>query len=204
MNAISKTTEKIPSVDECFRLIAEYKMLPNIVDHSRMVARAAEAVYDRLCATAEHTETLPPRDLILAGGLLHDIAKTPCLNTPKSHAEEGAKICMQLGLPTIAEIVAEHVFIRDPDETRYQAGNFYAKEIIYYADKRIKHDRVVDLDTRLAYILNRYAKDNPQKQEGIRSNFMPCYTLEKFLCQHTATTPETLLDRICLLPFDEE
>ena len=46
-----------------------------------------------------------------------------------------------------------------------------AKEIVYYADKRVKHDEIVDLDMRLEYILDRYGLGDPRRHRAIENNF---------------------------------
>ena len=59
----------------------------------------------------------------------------------------------ELGFPVIAEIVEQHVVLDlDP------AGPIAEKEIIYYADKRVMHDKIVTLEERVQDLLIRYGK----------------------------------------------
>lgn len=167
-------------------------MLANIRAHSLMVASIA-----KLLATELQGKSSQPPDLQLciSGALLHDIAKTPCLTSGCNHAKAGAAICLELGFPEIAEIVAGHVFLPDFSPERYAAGIFSPGEIVYYADKRVRHDQIVSLHERLDYILDKYSGGDASKQEGIRDNFRTCSTLEKQLFSLLNFSPEELAKR---------
>jgi putative nucleotidyltransferase with HDIG domain len=181
----------IPSLPVCVQLMEQYGMLANIRHHSLVVARLAGQLLTGLCA-ATPDRPQPDHTLVIAGALLHDIAKTPCLNSNCDHAKIGAEICRQHGFPEIAAIVAEHVILHHYEPDRYAAGHFSAREIVYYADKRVRHHVVVSLDERLEYILDRYSKDNPARQQLIQANFSKCLTLEQHLFQWLPFGPEDL------------
>ncbi|MCD6389219.1 MAG: HD domain-containing protein [Desulfobulbaceae bacterium] len=144
-------------------------MLVHIKAHSIMVARVAELI-------TRHIRQNPfdlSMELVVAGSLLHDIAKTPCLNSVCRHDREGEKIVLRHGFHEIAEIVAEHVVLQ-----KTKPGIISEKQIVYYADKRINHDQVVSLDERLAYIMERYGRDNKYRHGAILDNFVKCQQLE--------------------------
>lgn len=185
-------TENIPTIMQCMRYIVQYEMLDNIREHSFMVARVAKTLVDNL---GEGT-TLPPEDKVVAGALLHDIAKTRCLNNNVHHARDGQNICNELGHPEIGEIVVEHVVLKNFNEPLYQRGVFSAREIVYYADKRVRHDQVVSLDDRLAYIIERYAGGNAENERRIRLNFAATKTLEKYLFARLDFSAEELSNRL--------
>ena len=170
----------IPSLAECIGLMDQYGMLANIRHHSLVVARLAEQLQAGLCSFAPECPQAD-RNLVISGALLHDIAKTPCLGSNCDHAKEGAEICRQHGYPDIAAIVEQHVILGDFDPQRYQAGHFFASEIVYYADKRVRHNVVVHLNERLEYILDHYGRGNPARQGLIKENFNKCITLEHHL-----------------------
>jgi uncharacterized protein len=178
----------IPSVNECLDLMEQYHMLPNIKDHSIVVARVAEIITNGLIA-AGHKLSM---DRVIAGALLHDIGKTACLDNNDDHAAKGVEICLAHNLDPIADIVGEHVILRN-----YSPGNnFTEKEIVYYADKRVNHDQVVNLEERLAYILERYSIDNAVLCQVIKRNYALCQDLEKrmfsFLSFEPFDIPELL------------
>lgn len=172
----------IPTLAECVALMERYEMLTNIRHHSLVVARLAEQLQAGLVAFAPERDQAD-RALVITGALLHDIAKTPCLGSNCDHARMGGEICRRHGFAKIAEIVEEHVILRDHDPDRYQRGHFTASEIVYYADKRVRHNVVVHLNQRLEYILDHYGQDNPTRQELIRVNFQKCRSLEQYLFQ---------------------
>ena len=162
---------KIPNVKECLDLMEQYHMLPNIKDHSIVVAEVAEIITSSLI-TAGHELSL---DKVIAGALLHDIGKTTCLDNDDDHAAKGVEICLAHNLESITDIVEEHVILRN-----YSPGNNFAeKEIVYYADKRVNHDQVVSLEERLAYILERYGLNNVVRCQAIKKNYALCQELER-------------------------
>ena len=167
-------------------------MLPNIRRHSVMVARVALQLVEGLAQNAKTEPCIPDRALITAGALLHDIAKTPCLQTGGDHARAGAEICERLGYPEIARIVEEHVLLRDHDSARRKQGMFTAREVIYYADKRVRHEEIVSLEDRLEYILERYGAGKLEIERRIRENFARCVQLEYFLFSFLPFSPEQL------------
>ncbi|PIE56412.1 MAG: metal-dependent phosphohydrolase [Desulfobulbus propionicus] len=165
-------------------------MLPNIRAHSLLVCTLAELLTDDLNETTGPTTLC--RDLVVAGALLHDIAKTPCLNNTCDHAAAGADICINHGYPEVAEIVAQHVLLGEYLPEQLQKGQFTEIQIVYYADKRVCHDQVVSLEQRLQYILERYGRNDPHRHELIRHNFNRCIELERYLFRWLPYPPAAL------------
>lgn len=190
----------IPSIDECLDLMDEYEMLNHIRSHSFMVARVAESVWREL-SREENTQYHPTLELVLAGALLHDIAKTPCLKNGCNHAKLGGEICARHGYPKIGRIVSEHVILHDFDPVRYRQGRFKAKEIVYYADKRVRHDTIVSLDERLDYIIEHYGNGDKEMHRLIRNNFKRCIDLEDYLFSFIDFSPDDLTQHISPDPF---
>ena len=179
---------RFPSVEECFELMERYHMLPNIREHSIIVADIATLLAERLSASGVQLSA----EKVIAGALLHDIGKTACLNSNENHAEKGREICIAEQLRSVVDIVAEHVIIKDYDPNT----ELTEKEIVYYADKRVNHDKIVELSERLEYILERYGKDNPQRQQAIRKNFNRCVTIEKRIFSYLDFKPEQLGENV--------
>ena len=184
-------SDPVPTIDTCLRLMDRYQMLPNIRHHSLVVARLAEQLISGLIA-ANPDRPQPDRALVIAGALLHDIAKTPCLNSDCDHARMGGEICREHGFAEIAAIVEEHVRLRDFDPNRYDDGRFTAPEIVYYADKRVRHNVVVHLDERLEYIIDHYGRGNPVRHRLIQENFQSCLNLEEHLFRWLPFPPARL------------
>ena len=177
-------SEPIPSIAQCLALMDRYAMFDNIRAHSLTVARVAEALLTGMAETRVSGTNVPDTDLVLAGALLHDIAKTPCLENKCDHAKKGRDICLELGYPAIGEIVREHVVLKDFSIERYAQGIFFAKEIVYYADKRVRHDSIVSLHERMAYIIERYGNQDNFRHQQIEENFQRCRILEQHLFSH--------------------
>jgi uncharacterized protein len=190
----------VPTVATCLELMDEHEMLANIREHSFTVARAAETILEKLMLLGI-AENLPPKNLVVAGALLHDIAKTDCIKHGGDHARIGYEICEQIGYGEIGGIVREHVWLVDFSPKRYQKGIFLAKELIYYADKRVLHDNIVSLSARLDYILERYGNNDHVRHSLIKKNFNQCQELECWLCQSADCSSDTLLEDINLLPY---
>jgi uncharacterized protein len=194
--ASTLNTEQIPDPDYCEQLFDRYEMLPNIREHSRMVALVAGTLAGDLAGALPSQVQRADRDMVIAAALLHDIAKTECIKSGGHHADLGRKICIGLGYPAIGAIVAEHVVLREFREDEYRLGTFGAKELVFYADKRVLHDQIVSLDERLTYILSRYGAGDPQKQQQIRHYFQHSKLLETYLFSYLPYGPDELLSRL--------
>jgi len=184
---------KIPSISECFAHMKDFGMYDHIREHSLMVARVAELLYRQLAATGA---SLPAKELVIAGALLHDIAKTKCIVERCQHAQVGEAICQDLGYAEVAEMVRRHVNLPGLRPEAYQHNSFNGPELVYYSDKRVKHDGIVSLDERLVYILDKYSKNNPEWGNSIHANFRMCAELEGFLFARLDFAPSEVAARI--------
>jgi putative nucleotidyltransferase with HDIG domain len=140
---------RVPDCDTCRRLLEEYRVPPHIVAHSRQVAAIGVALGEALAGAGLEFD----RQLLLSAGLLHDIAKMASLENGRDHAELGGEWLEREGYPEVAEIVRCHV--RLPAAA---AGPPDAREVIFYADKRVRHDEIVSLPERFADLKQRYRK----------------------------------------------
>lgn len=165
-------TERIPSQEECYTLMAQYLMLPNIIEHSRQVMRVALAITDNL-----KKDISINRDRVMAAALLHDITKTRSLQTREPHDQSGGKLLQELGFARIGEIVSHHVIILDFNPQ----GKLEEWEIINYADKRVMHDRIVSLAERVEDLIQRYGTTDEIKRR-IRENEVYVYEIERKIC----------------------
>lgn len=174
----------IPGVEGCFRLMKQYQMLENIKAHSIVVAKVAHLIARSLLNKGVALSL----DKVTAGALLHDIGKTASLKMGGDHAAMGREICLENELEDIADIVGEHVILKNADLN----GRYSEKEIVYYADKRVNHDRIVNLGDRLIYILERYGGNEKNLKERIKKNFEFCKAVERKLFRDLDFGPEAL------------
>ena len=142
----------IPDYNTCCELLERFEVPEHIIDHSRQVAVISLCLREGLLVQGIGLD----RDLLLSAGLLHDIAKMASLENGRDHAELGAEWLDREGFPEIAEIVRNHVrLVTD------LAGPIVAKEIIYYADKRVRHVEIVSVAERLVDLRKRYGGNSP-------------------------------------------
>jgi putative nucleotidyltransferase with HDIG domain len=163
-------------------------MLPNIRSHSLQVARVARVLAVHL------TSSSPPLDLALleAGALLHDIAKTECLKTKKKHTEIGAAFLEARGYPEVAEIVAQHVNLNHGHSRPKRISEV---ELVHYADKRVLHDEIVDLETRFHYLQERYGR-TPEDQKRIAALLGNSLTQEKKIFRFLPFSPADIIQML--------
>lgn len=178
----------IPSPDTCLSLMDTYEMPSHIRRHSIMVERIACLLAERLRKVGLSLSL----EKVKAGALMHDIAKSLCLKTGEGHAVKGREICLQNNLDEIAEIVAEHVVLKNhrPD------APITEKEIVYYADKRVNHDVVVSLEERLQYLLERYGKEMAHLEQAIMRNFEICKEVERLIFSKLNLDPGDLAEML--------
>ena len=142
----------IPDYNTCCQLLEQYEVPEHIIDHSRQVAIVSLCLREGLAVCGIDFD----REILLSAGLLHDIAKMASIENGRDHAELGAEWLNREGYPEVGEIVRNHVRL----ETDI-AGPIAAKEIIYYADKRVRHVEIVSVSERLADLRKRYGKNSP-------------------------------------------
>jgi uncharacterized protein len=184
----AKEDAVIPSVEYCFFLMDKYQMLDHIKAHSVVVARVAHLLTRRLCDAGLNLSV----EKTTTAALMHDIGKTPALKSGEDHSEIGRQICLKNRLEEIAHIVGEHVRLID-----YRLDDdFCEKEIVFYADKRVNHDRIVSLKERLTYIMERYGKGREPLSQRIRKNFKLCELVEEKLFSRLDFAPEALGQRV--------
>ena len=164
----------------------EYGMLENIKAHSIIVEKVAALIAREL----QNNGSAISLDRVTAGALMHDIGKTLCLNSSGDHAAMGREICLQNNLQEIADIVGEHVRLKNYGPS----SPLGAIEVVYYADKRVNHDVIVSLDDRLAYLIERYGRNEEYICNRIRGNFDLCRALEKRLFTKLPFGPEDVTD----------
>ncbi len=172
---------QIPSQKQCRQLIHKMKMMDHIVDHSCQVCNVALFLTDHLIKKQLDLN----RELIRAAAMLHDITKTRSFETGEDHALTGGQLLTKMGYPEVGNIIRQHVALdsnvnaRPPGET----------EIVNYADKRVRHDKIVSLDERMEYILLRYGK-LPEYRARIKKLWREATYLEKKMFDLLPFQPE--------------
>lgn len=174
---------KIPTQEQCFLLMCEMKMMDHIVVHSMQVCRVATFLADQLNPAQNRLNY----DLIRAAALLHDITKTRSFKTEENHALTGGQFLAERGYPEVGDLVRQHVRL----DTYPDPITLGEAQIINYADKRVLHDRIVGLDKRLDYILEKYGK-LPEHQERIHWLWGKTLVMEDEIFSELAVVPQDL------------
>jgi uncharacterized protein len=181
-------TSNIPSREICLSLMDRYSMLPQIRAHSLQVARVALTL-------GSHLRPFYP-DLNLAlvetGALLHDIAKTECLQSKGNHVQVGADLLKALGYDSIAFIVSQHVRLED---SYHSEGRIDEAVLVHYADKRVLHETIVDLESRFHYLVETYGR-SPEIVSHIKALLQDSLKLETRLFLHLPFPPQALVDHL--------
>lgn len=137
----------------------KYDMLPNIREHSTMVANIAVSLAKKAQDMGYCDIDVPT---VMAAGLLHDIAKTYCLHYGGSHAQLGAAWSIaETKNYALAQGVMLHVYWpwEIPSDSKICSLPFF----VIYADKRVRHDKCVSLDERFEDLIERYGKTEKAK-----------------------------------------
>jgi len=178
---------QIPTIEQCYQMMCEMKMMDHIVIHSLQVCRVATFLTDHLKEQQNHLNF----NLIRAAALLHDITKTRSFNTDENHALTGGQFLNDRNYPEVGDLVRQHVVM-----DAYRTGKILREvEIINYADKRVLHDKIVPLDKRLEYILERYAQ-NPADRERIDLLWQKTKRLEDRIFGKLSFAPDDLIQLI--------
>jgi len=160
----------LPTDEQCYKIMDDYEMFPNIKDHSIQVRDVSIKIYNNL-----KDKTKLNKNLISSSALLHDIAKTRTIKTGElRHDLLGGNILREIGYEKLIPIVESHVFF----ENFKIDGPLEEREIVFYADKRVLHDTIVSVNDRIDDLVIRYGKTEHIKQI-IRDNKSFVLTMEK-------------------------
>ena len=177
----------IPTREQCFELIRRYQMLPHIVRHSELVTDVALLIARKLNSRGQHLDIA----LVEAGSFLHYITKTICIQTNENHAQTGGELLASLGYPAVANIVRQHICL-DPGSSDPNAVT--EAELVNYADKRVKHEEVVDIDERFRDVLDRYVKKLPGLKARFEEVQLETQLLEQKIFSRIDIPPEQISD----------
>ncbi len=182
---------KIPSIEQCYALMTDMDMPDHIVAHSRRVCQVAMSMVDHLLTKDVRVN----RELVRASALLHDITKFQSFTTRENHAISGARFLETLGYPEVGAVVGQHVLL----DSYNGIGLPGEAELVNYADKRVLHDRVVSLEDRMWYIMNRYGRSENDRRR-IRNLWNATETLEMKLFGFLPFSPDQLLENLGPFP----
>lgn len=149
---------KHPTREVCEELLNEYQTPEHVKGHCRAVARTAYTIAEAL----NKNGFLFDLQLILAAGMLHDIARVE-----DKHWKVGAKWVKRLGYKEEARIIKAHMkhsfpaSLKKIDET----------DMVCLGDRLVMEDQYVGLDRRIEYIISKAEKKgHPEAKPIILKN----------------------------------
>jgi uncharacterized protein len=175
----------IPTAKNCRQLLEKYNTPAHIILHCQKVWEVARVLGEGMLRR-DH-----PLDMALlqASCLLHDIGKYPSiLNRSKFHDLHGERILEQEGFPDVASIVGQHVILRSK-----RGDPIKEEQVLFYADKRVVHDKVVSLKDRFIYLFETYAK-TPEAVDRLMVMKEDTILLERQIFLLLDFAPEELID----------
>jgi uncharacterized protein len=159
----------LPTRKQCLAVLAEYHVPPHIVNHSKAVAKLAVFLAQRLNENGEVVNVA----LLEGACLLHDLLRVHDFkesdynkfeqNLPKKEKakwkklrakyksidhENGAYDILKDKYPAIALTIKRHRYMALLDEK--EKPQSWEEKFLYYADKRVMHDKIMPLKQRLA------------------------------------------------------
>lgn len=162
-------------------------MLPHILRHSELVTEVALLIGRELNSCGQNLDLA----LVEAGALLHDITKTASIQTKENHAQTGGELLSSLGYSAVANIVRQHVRL---DSRCFEHNSVTEEELVNYADKRVKHEEIVDIEERFRDIEERYLNKFPGLQDRFKEVQLETRLLEQKIFSKIDTSPEELGD----------
>jgi HD superfamily phosphodiesterase len=197
--------------DEVKKMIEEFHMPKHIRRHCEQVAKICEFLGRKLVAKGHKIDI----ELLVNAALLHDLFRICDVAVwnpqgfPDSYHEESYKKWEELrkkhcgkyhedavhdeliarGESRLAKLIKSHRFENILDEKPFRN---WEEKILYYADKRVDHDKIVDLKERLEKGKKRNAVTEKQIAISIVA-FPKIYELEKEICEECGVKPKDII-----------
>ncbi|MEM4257270.1 MAG: HDIG domain-containing protein [Candidatus Diapherotrites archaeon] len=167
---------KVPAKEKCLELIQKYEMTENVRAHSEQVRKVANFIAKKIKENGKKIDL----EAIDKGALLHDLMKIHCIKNDCRHATEAEKVLAKEGYKEFGKLLKMHGL--------EEVNNFNEKtpleaKIIWYADKRVTHDKIVSLKERYEYLKEKYGKKSEQKMKEILSTTQNAEKIEKELLE---------------------
>lgn len=135
--------QHIPTYNECLSILYKYKVSDNVACHGRAVAAIARRLAELLNRAGLNLNI----EMVVAGGLLHDLAKSK-----PNHPKRGERVVRSMGFSSIGGIIASHMDLELADEYVIDEA-----AVVFLADKLVQGDRLVSLAERFRLALDKFA-----------------------------------------------
>ena len=139
------------------KILEDNDIPDNLIAHLKQVHKVSMKIVDAL----EEKGIKVNRNLVSAAALLHDVKKL----SGADHIIVGYEYVKSLGYPEVAAVIRKHGLVH------LEEIKFFPKtveeRIVFYADKRVKHDKIVSVEERFADIKKRYNRPEVDKEMEI-------------------------------------
>ena len=144
----------LPSREECIALLHKYELPPHIIRHSEAVEKLAVFLAKKFNEKGIKVDT----ELVSRAALLHDIDKLQTLKPgfEHLHSKLSKEILEKEGFPLLGKMVSRHLLENILEENVFEN---WEEKLVFYSDKRVKHDQIVLLQERFEYLLETYGKE---------------------------------------------
>jgi HD superfamily phosphodiesterase len=170
----------------------KYEVPAHIIDHMKKVAAISLFLMDNI---KEKRGTELNIKTTIKAALLHDILKLVSAN----HEEDAADIFED---EAVSSIIFKHRFNSLIDPVPSKRPVTLEEKIVYYADKRVKHDEIVSIKERIADGRRRYLHLGYSIDEE-KQVVVVLKEIEKEICELAEITPETISEPIISPYLDE-
>lgn len=133
----------IPTYSECLSILYKYQVSDKVACHGRAVAAVARRLAELLNGAGLNLNI----ELVVAGGLLHDLAKSK-----PNHSKRGERVVRSMGFSRVGGIIASHMDLE-------LAADYVIDEaaVVFLADKLVQGDKLVSLTERFRLALDKFA-----------------------------------------------
>lgn len=155
---------RVPTKDEAEKILYEVGCSKRVIEHSKAVTSLAVKIAEEIAKKGVNVNL----KLVEAGALLHDIGRVRTRSV--LHGYYGGEIARKLNLPEpLINIIEKHVGAGIPLDEAVKLGlppkNYMLEtleeKIVAYADKRIKHNRVISFKSSLKEFKVKLGENHP-------------------------------------------
>lgn len=191
---------KIPPREKCFELMDKYGMYDNIKEHCKMVEGVAVFLARELnknrgkCKSTSRlhsphfvrdygADVVVDEELVSRAALLHDVGKVEEIEGGDKHDRVGERILKKEGYEELGIFCSKHFLGREKDLKTWE------EKIISYVDKRVLHDKIVDMKARFEDGAVRYPDSY---RDGVEEDIARSYEIEKDIFVKIDASPEDI------------
>ncbi len=187
------------------QLYKKYAVPDNIIDHMKMVAMVSEFIGKKINQNQKRIRV--DLNTIVYAALLHDLLKVCDFSVDdkifsdqkyseyqkkiwidlitnyksKGHIKAAVDLLREMGEKKIAGLIEKHDYISVIAKEPSKRPNSIEEKIIYYADKRVLHNKVVNMRSRFNDGKKRYPDTGLSEHTGTRIE-KKAFEIEKELC----------------------